>query len=115
MNNCVERWILAAGTVRGDPASLQASLNPIEALALVNKMPEDAYFDSLDSVEKVDCMNSHRNVDRQARHIDYCLNLLGIRVWETSCQLIAKGDEQLGRFLARSAVFRLRSHMTKRL
>jgi hypothetical protein len=30
-------------------------------------------------------------VNRNERWIDYRLNILGIRVWESSCQLIAKG------------------------
>ena len=33
-----------------------------------------------------------RNADRERQHIDYCLNILGIRVQEHSCHLIAKGD-----------------------
>lgn len=33
-----------------------------------------------------------RIVDLEARTIEYRLNLLGIRVWEHRCQLIAKGD-----------------------
>ena len=37
-------------------------------------------------------MASHRNADTKLSHIDYCLNLLGIRVWSDRCQLIAKGD-----------------------
>ena len=37
-------------------------------------------------------MYKNRNADLDKRHIDYCLNILGIRVWEASCQLIAKGD-----------------------
>jgi hypothetical protein len=37
-----------------------------------------------------------RFADSSARHIDYCLNILGIRVWETQCQLIAKGDGHWG-------------------
>jgi hypothetical protein len=41
-------------------------------------------------------LNTHRNSDPQLRHIDYCLKLLGIRVWENSCQLIAKGDGSWG-------------------
>ena len=35
-------------------------------------------------------MNPFRNADCVASHIDYCLHILGIRVWEKSCQLIAK-------------------------
>ena len=31
-------------------------------------------------------------VDVIARSADYRLNLLGVRVWEDSCQLIAKGE-----------------------
>jgi hypothetical protein len=34
----------------------------------------------------------HRNADRQHQHIDYCLNILGIRVLEKACRLIAKGN-----------------------
>jgi hypothetical protein len=30
-------------------------------------------------------------VNRNERWIDYRLNILGIRVWESACQLIAKG------------------------
>jgi hypothetical protein len=30
-------------------------------------------------------------VDTAGRWIDYRLNILGIRVWENSCQLVAKG------------------------
>jgi hypothetical protein len=33
-----------------------------------------------------------RFADPARGHIDYCLNILGIRVWEKTCQLIAKGD-----------------------
>ncbi len=35
----------------------------------------------------------HRSADEAARHIDYCLHLLGIRVWKEACQLIAKVDK----------------------
>jgi hypothetical protein len=31
-------------------------------------------------------------VQMKARCIDYHLNLLGIRVWQHECQLVAKGD-----------------------
>ncbi len=31
-----------------------------------------------------------RIVNAASQSIDYCLNLLGIRVWENRCQLIAK-------------------------
>ena len=41
-------------------------------------------------------MASHRNADHTLSHIDYCLQLLGIRVWASSCQLIAKGDGNWG-------------------
>jgi CheY-like chemotaxis protein len=34
----------------------------------------------------------HRSADADARHIDYCLHLLGIRIWKDACQLIAKVD-----------------------
>jgi hypothetical protein len=33
-----------------------------------------------------------RFADSSARHIDNCLNILGIRVWETQCQVIANWD-----------------------
>jgi hypothetical protein len=33
-----------------------------------------------------------RYADKTRHHIDYCLNLLGIRVWERRCQLIARLD-----------------------
>lgn len=39
-------------------------------------------------------MSSHRNADPDNRHIDYCLHILGIRVWENTCQLLAKCDGQ---------------------
>lgn len=32
-----------------------------------------------------------RNSDEKSRHIDYCLNIMGIRVWEDRCQLLARG------------------------
>ena len=35
-------------------------------------------------------MSTFRNGDVAARHIDYCLNILGIRVWSDGCQLVAK-------------------------
>ena len=41
-------------------------------------------------------MSTHRNADSNLNHIDYCLNLLGVRVWRNSCQLIAKGDGNWG-------------------
>ncbi len=41
-------------------------------------------------------MASHRFADKKLNHIDYCLELLGIRVWEKSCQLIAKGRGERG-------------------
>jgi len=41
-------------------------------------------------------MASHRFADKKLNHIDYCLELLGIRVWEKSCQLIAKGSGEWG-------------------
>ena len=35
----------------------------------------------------------HRcSADRERQHIDYCLNILGIRVQEISCHILAKGD-----------------------
>jgi len=34
-----------------------------------------------------------RVVDKNGRTIDYRLNILGVRVWEHSCQLISKGSE----------------------
>jgi CheY-like chemotaxis protein len=34
----------------------------------------------------------HRAADEAARHIDYCLRILGIRVWSSACQLIARID-----------------------
>ncbi|MDI1227294.1 MAG: hypothetical protein PSY14_06385 [bacterium] len=34
-----------------------------------------------------------RIIDRELRCIDYRLNILGIRVWEDSCQLISKTGE----------------------
>ena len=41
-------------------------------------------------------MASHRFADKKLNHIDYCLEPLGIRVWEKSCQLIAKGSGEWG-------------------
>ena len=35
-------------------------------------------------------MSERRYADQSASHIDYCLNILGIRVWEHACQLVAK-------------------------
>lgn len=37
-------------------------------------------------------MAAHRYADPEQNHIDYCLNILGIRVWKLQCQLIAKTD-----------------------
>jgi hypothetical protein len=37
-------------------------------------------------------MTNHRHADHTNNHIDYCLNILGIRVWKESCQLIAKSN-----------------------
>ena len=37
-------------------------------------------------------MASHLYADRKLNHIDYCLNILGLRVWKDACQLIAKAD-----------------------
>ena len=34
--------------------------------------------------------SERRYADQSASHIDYRLNILGIRVWEHSCQLIAR-------------------------
>jgi hypothetical protein len=39
-------------------------------------------------------MSNHRFADPDANHIDYCLNILGVRVWRDVCQLIAKSDGQ---------------------
>jgi hypothetical protein len=39
-------------------------------------------------------MSAHRNADQEAQHIDYCLNILGIRVWKSHCQLIAKSGAE---------------------
>lgn len=41
-------------------------------------------------------MASHRYADKEKNHIDYCLQLLGIRVWDKTCQLIAKGNGDWG-------------------
>lgn len=41
-------------------------------------------------------MASHRNANTALSHIDYCLQQLGIRVWATCCQLIAKGNGSWG-------------------
>jgi hypothetical protein len=41
-------------------------------------------------------MASHRNADKTLCHIDYCLQLLGIRIWANSCQLTAKGNGNWG-------------------
>jgi len=38
----------------------------------------------------------HRSSDADARHIDYCLHLLGIRVRKDACHLIAKGHDGMG-------------------
>jgi hypothetical protein len=38
-------------------------------------------------------MRNSRNPDLANRHIDYCLNILGVRVWKNACQLIARTDE----------------------
>ena len=37
-------------------------------------------------------MRNLRVIDREAQQIDYRLNLLGVRVWRSACQLIAKGQ-----------------------
>ena len=37
-------------------------------------------------------MKNRRIVDREAQYIDYHLNLLGVRVWRSACQLIARGQ-----------------------
>jgi len=37
-------------------------------------------------------MNNVRLVDREAQHIDYRLNQLGVRVRKSTCQLIARGE-----------------------
>ena len=37
-------------------------------------------------------MAHSRKADPEQQHIDYCLNILGIRARETSGQLIAKGN-----------------------
>jgi hypothetical protein len=46
-------------------------------------------------------MKSHRNPDQNARQIDYCLNILRIRVWEAACQLIAQGQRRMGFYSAK--------------
>ena len=37
-------------------------------------------------------MRNLRNADLSAKHIDYCLNILGIRVWKNACQLVARTE-----------------------
>jgi hypothetical protein len=37
-------------------------------------------------------MKNLRIVDREAQQIDYYLNILGIRVWRSACQLIARSE-----------------------
>jgi hypothetical protein len=37
-------------------------------------------------------MTNLRITDRKAQHIDYHLNILGVRVWKSACQLIARGQ-----------------------
>jgi hypothetical protein len=37
-------------------------------------------------------MRNRRIVDRESQQIDYHLNILGVRVWRDSCQLIARAE-----------------------
>ena len=41
-------------------------------------------------------MSTQRSADQSKKHVDYCLNILGIRVWRDVCQLIAKGNGDWG-------------------
>ena len=37
-------------------------------------------------------MRNLRIIDREAQQIDYRLNILGVRVWRSACQLIARTE-----------------------
>ena len=37
-------------------------------------------------------MRNLRIIDREAQQIDYHLNILGVRVWKSACQLIARAE-----------------------
>jgi hypothetical protein len=37
-------------------------------------------------------MKNRRIIDREGQYIDYHLNLLGVRVWRSACQLIARAE-----------------------
>ena len=42
-------------------------------------------------------MASHLYGDTELNHVDYCVQILGIGVWERSCQLTAEGYVESGR------------------